>query len=110
MEGDVSDHYADDDRPSRAELDWLHVKTERGLSKIAKHIGRNRVNCYDGPRLDRTGKAIIMLGWDDKPDSDWGRFRGNRAAIRFGDQDLADKGVHLVREALAARLSSEREG
>jgi hypothetical protein len=86
-----------DDRP---QLEWLRIKAGQ-LDKIGPFVKDQPVNTYAGPRLDKKGSWIILLGWDDRPDSDWGRFKGNRAALWFGtDEDLAKKGEAEVRKAL----------
>ena len=70
-------------------LEWLRVKTPTDLQRIRNHVKKGaRVNTYNA-KLDKNGDWIILLGWVDKPDSDWGRFRGHSKAIWFGYEQLA---------------------
>lgn len=86
-----------DERPR---LDWLRIRGRSHLKKIEAFVREQPVNTYSGPKPDRQGNMIILLGWDDRPDSDWGRFKGNRAAIWFKEAEFAIAGEAAVRKAL----------
>jgi hypothetical protein len=82
-------------------LDWFRIRDERSFELLPKWIKKQPVNTYSFPRQDRNGDWIILLGWDDRPDSDWGRFKGNRAAIWAGsDKAFALRVEVVVRDAL----------
>lgn len=82
-------------------LDWFRLRGSTGLDAMAKWLRKQPVNTFSYARQDKNGDWIMMLGWDDKPDSDWGRFRGNRAAIWIGsDEALIEPVEAAVRKAL----------
>lgn len=81
-------------------LSWRRIRTDDDLCGIARFVRKQSVNTYSGPRQDRRGDWIILLGWDDRPDADFGRFRGNRAAVWFASEDLARRGEAEVRSGL----------
>lgn len=80
-------------------LEWLRVRGSEALERVIHFVRGHHVNTYNA-KPDRNGDWIILLGWDDRPDSDWGRFKGNSAAIWFSSQALAHEGERLVRSAL----------
>lgn len=95
-----------DDMSELPKLIWLRIRSEADLQRITKNwVKAQCVNTYNGPRQDKKGDWIITLGYDDKPDSDWGRFKGNRAAIWFSSEVLADAGEKSVRLALGWKVS-----
>jgi len=94
------------DTIERPPLTWFRVRGEDALARIPKFIRSQSVNTFSGPRTDRKGDWIITLGWDDNPDSDWGRFRGNRAALWFASEELALKAEPLVRQGLGWEQSA----
>ena len=83
----------------RPKLNWFRVDRDAALPHLARWVKGQRVNTYNGPRQDKKGDWIILLGWDDKPDSDWGKFRGNRAAAWFATEALANEGETTIRKA-----------
>lgn len=91
----------DEERDSRPRLEWKRIKSRDQLGQIAAFVKSQPVNTFGLPRTDRKGDWIMLLGWDDRPDSDWGRFKGNRAALWFGkDEALAMAGEIEVGKAL----------
>lgn len=86
----------------RRKLDWFRVRDEAGLEALPHWIkGRKpRVNTYRLPMPDRNGNPVLMLGYDRKPDSDWGKFEGHTAAIWFASEELAEKSDPFVRKGL----------
>lgn len=87
----------------RLPLTWFRVRDEAALDRIPgfiRGLGKYCVNTFGFPRQDKKGDWIILLGWDERPDSDWGRFKGNRAAIWFASEELARKAEPLVRKGL----------
>lgn len=83
------------DRP----LDWLRVRDPSGLDRIAKFLKGRGCNTFNGPKPDRKGDWIILIGYDARPDSDWGRFQGHSCAIWFASEELADRGEQCIRKA-----------
>lgn len=81
-------------------LKWKRVKTADEIGSIAEWVKARHVNTYIGPKPDKNGHLIILLGWDDKPESDWGKFRGHSAAIWFAEPELARLGEVEVRNGL----------
>lgn len=86
------------EEPPRPKLKWLRVRDAAGLERIRGWLKslKGEVNTYTGPKTDKRGDWIITLGWDRRPDSDWGRYDGHRAAIWFGSEDLAREGDRLL--------------
>lgn len=85
------------DRPP---LTWYRARKSSDLDGLTKWLSNRRVNTFSGPYQDKRGVWIMLLGWDDRPDSDWGRFKGNSAAIEFGNEDLAMAGELRVRQTI----------
>jgi hypothetical protein len=81
-------------------LKWFRVRDEAALARIPAFVKSQSVNTFSFPRQDRRGDWIMMLGWDDRPDSDWGRFKGNSAALWFASEELAMAAEPLVRKGL----------
>ena len=84
----------------RPKLDWFRVRDEAAFERLPAWIKRQPVNTYSGLRQDKRGDWIFLLGYDRKPDSDWGRFEGHRAAIWFASEALADMADPFIRRGL----------
>jgi hypothetical protein len=87
-------------RDDEADIAWFRVRDADALPKVVSFLRKHRVNTYSA-RTDRNGNPIMLFGWDDKPDSDWGKFRGHRAALWFADKSLAEAATPHVERALA---------
>jgi hypothetical protein len=93
-------------------LKWFRVRDSAGLERIPafiKSLGKYNVNTFSYPRQDRKGDWILMLGWDDRPDSDWGRFKGNRAALWFASEELSERAFPYVRRGLGWPAIEEQD-
>jgi hypothetical protein len=74
----------------RRELEWFTVRSVNALP-AAVQFAKERRDSWNTftSSLDKTGAVVFMLGWNRNPDSDWGRFDGNRYAVRFFDEPTA---------------------
>lgn len=81
------------------QLDWLRIRNEGDLKRIPGWMKGRRCNTYNR-KPDKNGNQIMLLGYDDRPDSDWGRFKGNSAAIWFASDALADAAEATVQRGL----------
>lgn len=86
---------------------WKRIRGEVALKGVRKLIKDTGCNTYSGPRPDKNGNLIITMGHDSKPDSDWGRYSGHRAALWFASEELAKAGEAAVRKALGWPASVE---
>lgn len=77
-------------------LEWFRVRDARDIKQLARFVRKRHVNTRSMPKADKRGNIVILLGWDSKPDSDWGRFQGSSAAVWFGDATLAEDGLRAV--------------
>lgn len=82
-------------------LNWFRIRDERSFELLPKWIKRQSVNtCDSGGRIDRKGDWICLLGWDDNLGSDWGKFRGNSAAVWFGSEANRDRAMPIILRTL----------
>ncbi len=72
----------------KSEINWFTVRDAVSIEKLGPWLKRQRRWNTFLQKEDRTGAQIFMLGWDDKPDCDWGRFKGYVAAVRVTDASL----------------------
>ena len=90
---------------SASDMAWLRIHREGDIQRIGPFLKGHRVNTYS-PKFDRNGKPYLTLGWDDRPDSDWGRYRGSTAAVWCADVELAIRAEAAIRKALRFEPSS----
>lgn len=81
------------------DIPWFRVKDEGGLARLETWPEIEGCNTFS-PRTDKNGKPFFFLGYDSKPDSDWGRYKGHRAAVWCETDDLARKAEDIIRVRL----------
>lgn len=59
-----------------SEVDRFIVSNDKGMNALPHVLRKHRksANVYSIYPTDKS--TCFQLGWDDKPDSDWGRYRG----------------------------------
>lgn len=91
----------DEEREDRPSIRWHRINREADLKGIAKFVRKGAtVNTYNGPRTDKNGNPFFFLGYDRKPDSDWGRYEGHSAAVWCKTDELAAAAEKEIRRAL----------
>lgn len=90
---------------TRPALKWLRINNNDAIKQIPAFVRSQRVNVYS-PRVDKNGNPIFLLGWDWKPDSDWGKFDGYSAAIWLRSSDLEEAADEAICAGLASREKS----
>lgn len=84
----------------RDEIPWFRVRSLGDVDRMSGWLKRQARSNTCTPRTDKNGNPIILFGWDDKPDSDWGKFRGHRFALWFADDVVAKAAAPVWRKAL----------
>ena len=80
-------------------VDKFIVAGERGLKALPHVIGKRSVNVYShGGTAAR--QAVFTLGWDSKPDSDWGRYKGASLRVISTRPELHRPTENAIRKAL----------
>lgn len=94
-----------------SKADFFIVKDRKTAELLRRIVARKRrgyeVNTYSGPKLDKTGKTIFTLGYDDKPDSDWGRYSGHKLIVRLRESNLATYAEDAIRSGLGWQCAPE---
>lgn len=78
--------------------DRFIIANEKGLCALPgvlrKHMRSVRCNVYSGD-----GRSF-GIGWDDKPDSDWGRYKGTTMRVMVAKEQYAAPVEAIIRKAL----------
>lgn len=81
-----------------SDVTWVRVSSERDIARIGK-LNAAGCNTYSAS-TDKTGAVIIPLGYDSRPDSDWGRYTRGNIIIRVTDEKLLAMVEKAVRRLL----------
>jgi hypothetical protein len=84
----------------RDQIPWFRVRSASDIERLPNWLKRQAGTNTCNPRTDKNGNPIILFGWDERPDSDWGRFRGHRFALWFADAAIAEAAEPVWRKAL----------
>lgn len=94
---------------TKNDLDWFSLRNrEKSYSVLHGVITREKnnyaINTYSGPIIDKTGKYVFFLGWNTKPESDFGKYKGHRLAVRLDKDVPVERAENAIRKALGWEL------
>ena len=76
------------------DLNKLIVSNEKGLRLVKRFVKSKHCNSF-GHNCD----DYISIGWDDRPDSDWGRYT-KYGTIIVRNPDLFDSFLEEIRKSM----------
>ena len=80
----------------RPKTPWFRVAKEADLDVLKRRLlGLYHYNTWSSQHRDKNGNRISMVGYDWKPDSDWGKV-DPQLNVWFASDALADAGEALI--------------
>lgn len=89
--------------------DKFIVSNDKGMSALP-HVLRkhkSRVNVYSFCPTDKN--TTFTLGWDDRPDSDWGKYRGARLRVIVTNSIYRDRVESEIRKTLGWEPNEDQQ-
>lgn len=76
---------------------WIRIRSEVDLTKLEKMLTPLLYNSWTDAHRDKNGNPISLIGYDRKPDSDWGKI-DNKLNAWFSNDALYERGVALIKK------------
>lgn len=75
---------------------WVRVYHEKDFEVLKKELQSLRhYNSWTDSHRDKKGNPISIIGYDYKPDSDWGKTK-NSMGVWFANDELCKVGMELI--------------
>lgn len=81
----------------RRNAPWFRVHSEQGLEILRRKLRElYHYNCWTLDHRDKNGNPISLVGYDWKPDSDWGKVDAE-LNVWFESDALYEKGIEIIK-------------